>query len=127
MILVGLVIAPIKHVEPFNKHTKHIPTKQEIKDYARAKYAGDEIQFECLDTLWTMESHWNPQAKGYRTKQGQALGIPQALPPEKMAIMGADYKTNPYTQVDWGLKYIKSRYGNKACYALKWELNKGYY
>ena len=114
--------------KPSKGHIKHAPTQAELKEYARLKYEGaDEIQFECLDTLWTIESHWSPYAKGSRTRQGQAWGIPQALPADKMSIAGKDYKTNPYTQIDWGLRYIKSRYSNKACYALRWELNKGYY
>ena len=29
-----------------------------------------------------------------------------------MASAGADYLTNYKTQINWGLSYIKSRYGN---------------
>jgi hypothetical protein len=28
-----------------------------------------------------------------------------------MASAGADYRTNPVTQIRWGLGYIKDRYG----------------
>jgi hypothetical protein len=34
-----------------------------------------------------------------------------------MASEGADWLTNPQTQINWGLKYIKGRYGS-ACGAL---------
>jgi len=44
-----------------------------------------------------------------------------------MAVIANDYMTNPYTQIKWGLKYLKSRYNNKACYALKHEFDKGWY
>ena len=65
-------------------------------------------QWGCLYTLWDHESgwviQWNHQGSG-------AYGIPQALPASKMASAGADYMTNPATQIKWGLGYIKTRYG----------------
>jgi Transglycosylase SLT domain len=65
-------------------------------------------QFGCLDALWQRESGWNPQA--YNASSG-AFGIPQALPGSKMASAGADWRTNPVTQIRWGLGYIASTYG----------------
>ena len=65
-------------------------------------------QMPCLDKLWTRESHWN--YKSYNGSSG-AYGIPQAVPGDKMAKFGADWKTNPATQIKWGLDYIKNRYG----------------
>ena len=41
-----------------------------------------------------------------------AYGIPQALPGSKMASAGADWQTNPATQIKWGLGYIKAIYGD---------------
>lgn len=98
-----------------------------LKSWTQAKYGKDAIQFECLDLLWTMESHWNHKAIGARTRQGRAVGIVQALPASKMKSAGADYLTNPYTQIKWGLKYIRTRYNNNACWALRHELNRGWY
>jgi hypothetical protein len=43
-----------------------------------------------------------------------AYGIPQSLPASKMRAAGADYMTNPATQIKWGLNYIRGRYGNPA-------------
>jgi hypothetical protein len=70
--------------------------------------AGFKIdQFPCLDKLWKKESGWNYRA----TNRGSgAYGIPQALPGKKMASAGDDWKTNPATQIKWGLGYIKGRY-----------------
>lgn len=65
-------------------------------------------QFACLETLWEHESNWNHLAENPRSG---AYGIPQALPGDKMATAGDDWKTNPQTQIDWGLDYIKQRYG----------------
>jgi hypothetical protein len=63
-------------------------------------------EFPCLEKLWTKESGWN-----YKAANGSgAYGIPQALPGSKMASKGADWKTNPATQIKWGLGYIKGRY-----------------
>lgn len=65
-------------------------------------------QFDCLNNLWNGESSW----KVYATNPSSgAYGIPQALPGTKMATAGADWKTNPATQIKWGLKYIGDRYG----------------
>jgi hypothetical protein len=64
-------------------------------------------QMDCLVKLWNKESHWRVEA--YNASSG-ALGIPQAVPGSKMAAYGADYKTNPATQIKWGLNYIKNRY-----------------
>ncbi len=65
-------------------------------------------QFPCLDKLWKKESGWNYRAEN---RGSGAYGIPQALPGKKMASEGADWKTNPATQIKWGLGYIKGRYG----------------
>lgn len=75
------------------------------------KYGWSEYDFQCLVKLWNRESGWNPLAEN---KKSKARGIPQSLPVSKMASEGADYMTNGYTQIRWGLKYIKGRYGSPA-------------
>lgn len=74
-------------------------------------YGWGSDQFTPLDHLWTRESGWNYKATN---PSSGAYGIPQALPPGKMASAGADWRTNPATQIRWGLGYIKGRYGNPA-------------
>jgi nitrate reductase NapE component len=64
-------------------------------------------EFDCLVALWNRESHWNVYA--HNASSG-AYGIPQALPGNKMATAGADWATNPTTQIKWGLGYIAARY-----------------
>jgi hypothetical protein len=64
-------------------------------------------QYNCLVSLWNRESSWNHKA--YNRSSG-AYGIPQALPGSKMAKFGSDWRTNPKTQIIWGLGYIKGRY-----------------
>jgi hypothetical protein len=65
-------------------------------------------QMPCLDNLWTKESGWNHLAQN---PYSGAYGIPQALPGDKMASHGDDWRTNPVTQIRWGLSYIDNRYG----------------
>jgi hypothetical protein len=64
-------------------------------------------QFPCLEKLWDHESGWNAKAEN---KGSGAYGIPQALPGRKMASAGDDWRTNPATQIKWGLGYVKGRY-----------------
>jgi hypothetical protein len=74
-----------------------------------AEFGFDEGQFGCLDSLWEKESRWNPFADN---PSSSAYGIPQALPGSKMSSAGADWATNPVTQIRWGLGYIQDRYGS---------------
>ncbi|MER5455395.1 lytic transglycosylase domain-containing protein [Micromonospora sp. NPDC002389] len=86
--------------------------------------AGFKIdQFPCLDKLWNKESGWNHKA---RNPSSGAYGIPQAYPGNKMASVGADWQTNPATQITWGLGYIKGRYSN-PCGAWAKSQSSGYY
>lgn len=75
------------------------------KDYAKSLVGS--VQFVCLDKLWTKESNWNHLS--YNKSSG-AYGIPQAVPGSKMASAGTDWRTNPLTQIKWGIGYIKGRY-----------------
>jgi len=71
------------------------------------KYQWGEAQYACLNKLWIKESNWNYKS---RNKVSGAHGIAQALPATKMEVVGTDWRTNPVTQITWGLKYINERY-----------------
>ena len=73
-----------------------------------ANYGWGDDQFACLVSLWNRESGWRVNA----ANSSGAYGIPQALPGSKMASAGADWQTNPATQIAWGLGYIAGRYSN---------------
>ncbi len=73
-----------------------------------AQHGWGNDQFSCLDKLWTKESNWTYTADN---PSSSAYGIPQSLPGNKMAIAGADWQTNPATQIRWGLMYISNTYG----------------
>ena len=102
-------------------------TKAYSKWYAKAwisyKYKWSASQFGCLNALWSRESGWRTAA---HNRGSGAYGIPQALPGRKMAIHGSDWRTNPETQIKWGVGYIKARYGN-ACSAWQHHRYYGWY
>lgn len=68
-----------------------------------------EKEWNAMDNIIKHESNYNPQAVN---PNGGATGICQALPADKMASEGADYLTNPDTQIRWCIRYIADRYGN---------------
>ncbi len=88
-----------------------------------AEFGFSADQFGCLDSLWTRESNWRVNADNPRSS---AYGIPQALPGSKMSSAGADWATNPVTQIRWGLGYIEDRYGS-PCGAWSHSQSRGWY
>lgn len=98
-------------------------SNQDIARSMLSSYGWGDDQFQCLNSLWQRESGWNHLAKN---PSSGAYGIPQALPGSKMASAGADWQTNPATQIRWGLGYIKGRYGS-PCGALNHSHARGWY
>lgn len=87
--------------------TADASTVHDAQSYARRHTSAR--QFACLKPMWTRESSWRWNA---RNPSSGAYGIPQSLPANKMRSAGADWKTNYKTQINWGLRYIKGRYGS---------------
>jgi hypothetical protein len=83
----------------------------------------NQQQWVCLDSLWYQESKFQPNAHNRRSG---AFGIPQALPASRMASAGADWRTNPATQIKWGLSYIKVRYGTACTAWAHWKRDRWY-
>ena len=93
-----------------------------VQAYAKnilSRYGWGPDQFGPLRKLWEGESNWRWNAKN---PSSGAYGIPQSLPASKMASAGSDWRTNPMTQIKWGLQYIKDRpdYGSPAAAYSKW-------
>ncbi|MGI5525493.1 lytic transglycosylase domain-containing protein [Micromonospora sp. CA-259024] len=80
-------------------------------------------EFPCLEKLWTKESGWNHKAAN---SSSGAYGIPQALPGSKMGTIADDWRTNPVTQIKWGLGYVKGRY-KTPCGAWSYFQSNGHY
>jgi hypothetical protein len=90
---------------------------------AMAKQIVGGGQFQCFSNIVSRESGWNYQATNASTG---AYGLVQALPGSKMSSAGSDWKTNPKTQIKWGLNYMNSRY-HSPCQAWDyWQAN-GWY
>ena len=101
-------------------------SKADYQAYAQQRcveYGWSDNDFYALVALWNKESSWNPTATN---RYSGAYGIPQALPGSKMASAGSDYLTNYKTQINWGLSYIKGRYGTPSA-AYQHQLNTGWY
>lgn len=86
-------------------------------------YGWGADEFACYDKIITQESRWKVNADN---PHSTAYGIPQALPGKRMAAYGADWRTNPATQLAWGLNYVKTRYGT-ACQAWSYKRAHGWY
>jgi hypothetical protein len=100
-----------------------IGAKKVAKAIMNTDFAWGDDQYSCLNRLWTKESHWNYKAHNYRSG---AHGIAQALPAVKMEIISSDWRTNPVTQIRWGLHYINLRYDNPCAAWAKWRSHRYY-
>jgi len=78
-------------------------------------FGWGDSQWSCLERLWVGESGWDYQATN---RSSGAYGIAQALPAAKMGSVADDYRSNPLTQITWGLQYIQASYGT-PCGALR--------
>lgn len=119
-----------KKAEAEAKLKKEREAKEEVASRSAARDAGDFApqssytvaqvkaiaqqmvpagQFQCFSNIINQESTWN--YKAVNSSSG-AYGLVQALPGTKMASAGADWRTNPATQIKWGLNYMNERYGS---------------
>jgi hypothetical protein len=73
------------------------------------RFGWQPSQFSYLDLLWAHESGWNRYASN---PNSGAYGIPQAVPGSAMASAGPDWRWNARTQILWGMRYIRGRYGS---------------
>ena len=112
MVIVYMVGSTLVSMNAVNA-SKYPIEKDYYKLYSHTKLISAK-QYLCLEQLWTRESQWNPKAKNPKSS---AYGIPQLL---KLKT------TDPYKQIDLGLKYIKARHLD-PCRALAFHLKHGYY
>ena len=85
----------------------------QYKLYAHSRVI-DAKQYRCLELLWIRESNWNPNARN-----GSHYGIPQ--------LKNIKVKTlDPYSQIDWGIRYLRHRYDGDMCKALAFSKVHGY-
>ena len=108
---------------PAVKGGSRADNKELGRQLASSLYGWGGEQFTCYDNIIMRESMWDQYADN---PTSSAYGIPQALPGKRMASEGTDWATNPATQIKWGLKYVKERYGT-PCKAWSFKRANGWY
>ncbi|MGY3201422.1 aggregation-promoting factor C-terminal-like domain-containing protein [Streptomyces sp. TE5632] len=99
------------------------PTATASAQATAQQMIGDSAQYQCFSNIVQRESGWNPTATN---ASSGAYGLVQALPATKMASAGSDWKTNPTTQIEWGLGYMNERYGSPCAAWDFWQSNNWY-
>jgi resuscitation-promoting factor RpfB len=98
-------------------HKKTAPTPRQIALSLLHRFGWSARQFPYLNRLWYVHAE---------NVYSGAYGIPQAVPGVKMSAAGPNWRTSARTQILWGLRYIKGRYGSPAG-AWSHELATGWY
>ncbi|MFF9641747.1 aggregation-promoting factor C-terminal-like domain-containing protein [Kitasatospora aureofaciens] len=80
-------------------------------------------QLASFSQIVSHESGWNVTATN---PSSGSYGLGQALPASKMASAGADWKTNPATQIKWTLDYMNTRYGSPNAAWAFWQTHHWY-
>ena len=80
-------------------------------------------QWACTEYIISHESGWRVNASN---ASSGAYGLPQSLPGSKMASAGADWQTNPVTQLKWYYGYTTARYGSPCGAYEFWTIHRWY-
>ncbi|MGP4005727.1 transglycosylase SLT domain-containing protein [Streptomyces sp. 4N124] len=96
-------------------------TVAQVRAMAQQMVPSD--QFQCFSNIVDHESGWNYKAVN---PSSGAYGLVQAYPGSKMSSAGADWQTNPATQIKWGLNYMNDRYGSPCDAWAFWQANGSY-
>lgn len=100
--------APMGWGKNIAKAPKHVSGNAAIAKRMAAARGWTGVEWDALYQIWQQES-------GFSTSAGSiaaAYGIPQSDPGDKMSSEGADWRTNPVTQIRWGLGHVYSTYGD---------------
>ncbi|MFE6906776.1 aggregation-promoting factor C-terminal-like domain-containing protein [Streptomyces erythrochromogenes] len=95
-------------------------TVAQVQALARQIVGAD--QFQCFSNIVERESTWNYRA----ANPSGAYGLVQAYPGSKMSTVAADWRTNPATQIKWGVNYMNKRYGSPCEAWSYWQAHHSY-
>ena len=109
-----LIIFIITNLSPSYAYAVSVHKQDMWKIYLHMKVVSDK-QYRCVSRLWYLESRWNNKSKNSKST---AYGIAQVL---------GTKTSDPYKQIDAGLKYIAHRFNNDGCKALAYHLKHGHY
>lgn len=101
-----VVKEPIARVTAVGSKRSLPPASGTCADWVRAAGVPEADVAAAVDLIY----HESGCRYDARNASSGAYGIPQALPGNKMASAGADWETNPVTQIRWMSGYV-SRYG----------------
>lgn len=107
------------HTQP--RVSRSLSTRTRVIRYAYTHYSSKNAK-AFVEIIWR-ESRFIHTATN---KETGAYGLGQAKPPSKMESVGSDWRSNPYTQLEWVARYIKERYDNPMN-ALLHHNRKGWY
>ena len=113
---------PAAHPKRRHHRARKLTPKQIARQMLKT-FRWRKWQFRYLNMLWSRESSWNVHASN---PYSGAYGIPQAVPGSKMATAGPNWTGSARTQIRWGMRYIKSRYGSPY-WAWEHEIGDGWY
>ena len=108
---------PVNRVVAVGSKKSISPEWAQCEKYARAAGVSDADMYDALTLIYHESGCRVDSTNAY----SGAYGIPQALPGSKMASAGADWETNPVTQIKWMIDYVNRRYGGwKQALAFWW-------
>jgi Transglycosylase SLT domain len=93
----------------------------QVQAMAKSIVGGD--QYLCFSNIVSHESGWNYTATN---PSSGAYGLVQSNPGSKMASVASDWRTDPVTQIKWGLAYMNSRYGSPCGAWSYWQVHSNY-
>jgi len=99
-----------------------INPKSYAHQIAEAEFGWDTPEHKCLNALWGKESAWDYQAKS----PTYDYGIPQRHMKTSTKKQIDNFMKNPFQQIEWGLNYIKVRYGSPCNAWSFWQENRWY-
>jgi len=90
---------------------------------AIAKQLIPTSQYACFANIIEHESSWNLHATN---PSSGAYGLGQALPGDKMAPYGSDWRNSATVQIKWALAYMTGRYGSPCAAWTFWQNHSWY-
>lgn len=109
----------ISHVTPGSHQDWMTQAGIAPKDWVYVDYIVSHESGWC-HLKWNGQVGYCPTSHGPNKYGDGGYGLCQSTPAAKMATAGADWQTNPVTQLKWCSGYAQSRYGGWAGSYLHW-------
>lgn len=132
----ALIVSPLWGTPLYDNHTPYVANAS--PDAPKRASRGPSMRTKVIRYAFTHYDIRNARAfveiiwresrfvETATNESSGAYGLGQALPGSKMEAIADDWRTNPYTQLAWIVKYIEERYGSPVD-ALRFHDRKGWY